>query len=166
MSKTYIETHGDYSAEVHLFPFRTEKLSPAAPMILHESCGKVGRRHPHNGSLSIELGLFCFVIVSRSSEPLLSPHAFFRPADLTDGHGSSVSWVTICDIFPSLSISCFEDYFIVLFYNRSMLFNSWRLPASGIGAASFCSAAEKDTAESPTAQAGTPYFLKLIVYSW
>ena len=35
MSKTYEETHGDYSAEVHLFPFRTEKLSPAAPMILH-----------------------------------------------------------------------------------------------------------------------------------
>ena len=33
--KTYRETHGDYSAEVHLFPFRTEKLSPAAPMILH-----------------------------------------------------------------------------------------------------------------------------------
>ena len=29
------ETYGDYSAEVHLFPFRTEKLSPAAPMILH-----------------------------------------------------------------------------------------------------------------------------------
>ena len=54
------ETNGDYSAEVHLFPFRTEKLSPAAPMILHESCGKVGRRHPHNGSLSMELGLFCF----------------------------------------------------------------------------------------------------------
>ena len=31
--------------------------------------------------------------------------------------------------------------------------------ASGIGAASFCSAAEKDIAESPTAIAGTPYFL-------
>ena len=29
------DTYGDYSAEVHLFPFRTEKLSPAAPMILH-----------------------------------------------------------------------------------------------------------------------------------
>ena len=54
------ETHGDYSAEVHLFPFRTEKLSPAAPMILHESCGKVGRRHPHNENLSNQLGFFCF----------------------------------------------------------------------------------------------------------
>ena len=28
----------------HLFPFRTEQLSPVAPMILH-NCGKVGRRH-------------------------------------------------------------------------------------------------------------------------
>ena len=93
-------------------------------MILHESCGKVGRRHPHNGSLSIALGLFCFVIVSRSSETLLSLHAFFRPADLTDEHGSFSSCVFICDIFPSLFISCFEDYFIVLFYNKSMLFNS------------------------------------------
>ena len=33
--ETYQDTYGDYSAEVHLFPFRTEKLSPAAPMILH-----------------------------------------------------------------------------------------------------------------------------------
>ena len=35
--------------------------------------------------------------------------------------------------------------------------------ASGIEAASFCSAAEKDIAESPTAIAGTPYFLKFRV---
>ena len=26
---------GDYSGEVHLFPFRTEKLSPPAQMVLH-----------------------------------------------------------------------------------------------------------------------------------
>ena len=26
---------GGYGAGVHLFPFRTEKLSPASPMILH-----------------------------------------------------------------------------------------------------------------------------------
>ena len=26
--------HGGYSAGVHLFPFRTEKLSPATPMVL------------------------------------------------------------------------------------------------------------------------------------
>ncbi len=28
----------------HLFPFRTEKLSPNAPMVLHTR-GRVGRRH-------------------------------------------------------------------------------------------------------------------------
>ena len=28
----------------HLFPFRTEKLSPTAPMVLHPR-GRVGRRH-------------------------------------------------------------------------------------------------------------------------
>ena len=28
------ETRGDYGAGAHLFPFRTEKLSPAATMIL------------------------------------------------------------------------------------------------------------------------------------
>ena len=28
-------TFGGYGAGVHLFPFRTEKLSPASPMILH-----------------------------------------------------------------------------------------------------------------------------------
>ena len=39
------ETCGGYDAGAHLFPFRTEKLSPAVPMILHP-CGKVGRRPP------------------------------------------------------------------------------------------------------------------------
>ena len=34
------ETRGDNGAGAHLFPFRTEKLSPAATMILRESVGK------------------------------------------------------------------------------------------------------------------------------
>ena len=38
-------TSGGYRAGAHLFPFRTEKLSPAAPMILRPR-GKVGRRPP------------------------------------------------------------------------------------------------------------------------
>ena len=33
---------GSYSAGDHLLPFRTEKLSPATPMILQQVCGKVG----------------------------------------------------------------------------------------------------------------------------
>ena len=35
---------GDDSAGAHLFPFRTEKLRPAAPMVLPEEGGRVGRR--------------------------------------------------------------------------------------------------------------------------
>ena len=34
------DTSGGSSAGAHLFPSRTEKLSPAAPMILRESVGK------------------------------------------------------------------------------------------------------------------------------
>ena len=58
------DTHGDYSAEVHLFPFRTEKLSPAAPMILHESCGKVGRRHPITEELPNMAALLVFILAN------------------------------------------------------------------------------------------------------
>ena len=34
------ETSGGYGAGAHLFPFRTEKLSPAATMILRETVEK------------------------------------------------------------------------------------------------------------------------------
>ena len=34
-AKASKETSGGYDAGAHLFPFRTEKLSPAVPMILH-----------------------------------------------------------------------------------------------------------------------------------
>ena len=37
---------GGYSEEVHLFPFRTEKLSSSAPMVLPLG-GRVGRRQPN-----------------------------------------------------------------------------------------------------------------------
>ena len=40
LSKRY---SGGYSVGDHLFPFRTEKLSPTAPMVLHTR-GRVGRR--------------------------------------------------------------------------------------------------------------------------
>ena len=50
---------GGYCAGAHLFPFRTEKLSPAAPMILHP-CGKVGRRPPLTKTLTLSsVGVFC-----------------------------------------------------------------------------------------------------------
>nr|AOE11705.1 hypothetical protein [uncultured bacterium] len=36
--------HGGYCVGDHFFPFRTESLSPIAPMVLVNS-GRVGRRH-------------------------------------------------------------------------------------------------------------------------
>ena len=51
-------------AGFHLFPFRTEKLSLPAPMVLHTR-GRVGSRRfsvkPFESNLE---GLFCFVAVS------------------------------------------------------------------------------------------------------
>ena len=37
------DIEGGYSEGEHLFPFRTEKLSPSAPMVLPDG-GRVGRR--------------------------------------------------------------------------------------------------------------------------
>lgn len=43
-SKTFLE-RVTIAAGIHLFPFRTEKLSPPAPMVLQgRPCGRVGRR--------------------------------------------------------------------------------------------------------------------------
>ena len=33
-------SYGDYSSGDHLFPFRTEKLSPLAQMVLHHNAGE------------------------------------------------------------------------------------------------------------------------------
>ena len=41
----------------HLFPFRTEKLSPLAPMVLRKS-GRVGRCQFNQSPCSFEHGLF------------------------------------------------------------------------------------------------------------
>ena len=40
---------------IHLLPFRTEKLSPIAPMVLHYS-GRVGSRHLLYKARSIKFG--------------------------------------------------------------------------------------------------------------
>ena len=37
MSYPYLWSYGDYSGGDHLFPFRTEKLSPPAQMVLHHN---------------------------------------------------------------------------------------------------------------------------------
>ena len=49
LSKRY---SGGYSVGDHLFPFRTEKLSPTAPMVLHTR-GRVGRRQLFSQPLSV-----------------------------------------------------------------------------------------------------------------
>ena len=51
LSKRY---SGGYSVGDHLFPFRTEKLSPTAPMVLHTR-GRVGRRQLFYKPLSTDL---------------------------------------------------------------------------------------------------------------
>ena len=35
-----LKFYGDYSEGVHLFPFRTEQLSPSAPMVLQLNAGE------------------------------------------------------------------------------------------------------------------------------
>ena len=61
LSKRY---SGGYSVGDHLFPFRTEKLSPTAPMVLHTR-GRVGRRQLFYKPLSADLlreAFFCALI--------------------------------------------------------------------------------------------------------
>ena len=53
--------YGDYSGGVHLFPFRTEKLSPLAQMVLPERVGEYVVAGFSPGSK--ESGLFCGIIV-------------------------------------------------------------------------------------------------------
>lgn len=62
----------------HLFPFRTEQLSPVAPMVLHTR-GRVGRRHFTDWRVS-EAGLrkpsfFCVFV----PEQAVGPPAEDRP---------------------------------------------------------------------------------------
>src|SRR5690554_7566489 len=57
----------------HLFPFRTEKLSPAAPMVLRKS-GRVGRRRSLEKDISFAGILFCVVGQDRKSTRLNSSH--------------------------------------------------------------------------------------------
>ena len=61
LSKRY---SGGYSVGDHLFPFRTEKLSPTAPMVLHTR-GRVGRRQLFYKPLSTDLlreAFFCALV--------------------------------------------------------------------------------------------------------
>ena len=62
---------GGYSVGDHLFPFRTEKLSPTAPMVLHTR-GRVGRRQLFYKPLSTNLlreAFFALVFLEGASSP-------------------------------------------------------------------------------------------------
>ena len=52
----------------HLFPFRTEKLSTVAPMVLHTR-GRVGRRHFTRGLREIEDLSFYIYIRAHGNMP-------------------------------------------------------------------------------------------------
>ena len=74
LSKRY---SGGYSVGDHLFPFRTEKLSPTAPMVLHTR-GRVGRRQLFYKPLSTDLLREAFLCVSfleaRPYLKMMRPH--------------------------------------------------------------------------------------------
>ncbi len=36
----YLRSYGGFAEGVHLFPYRTEKLSPSWPMVLHHNAGE------------------------------------------------------------------------------------------------------------------------------
>ena len=62
---------GDYSVGAHLFPFRTEKLSPTAPMVLPYRWES--RSSPNTIALSLLAGLFYFKSREDASRPAGSP---------------------------------------------------------------------------------------------
>ena len=39
-SKLRLNSYGGFAEGVHLFPYRTEKLSPSWPMVLHHNAGE------------------------------------------------------------------------------------------------------------------------------
>ena len=70
VSQAHCTISGDYSEEVHLFSFRTQKLSSSAPKILAgQPAGKIGRcQIPLKKSFSYERAFlfvynkFCYII--------------------------------------------------------------------------------------------------------
>ena len=81
----------------HLFPFRTEKLSTVAPMVLHTR-GRVGRRHfPEALGSHRTRGFFC---PPASAFPLRNPpHIPAEPpqgvADIPKAHGEHFRNITV-----------------------------------------------------------------------
>lgn len=59
-----LKTHGGYCIGDHLFPYRTEKLSPIAQMVLPYKVGEYVAASFPESSDSNESGLFFFIPVA------------------------------------------------------------------------------------------------------
>ena len=90
----------------HLFPFRTEQLSPVAPMVLHTR-GRVGRRHFTDWRVS-EAGLrkpsfFCVLASKKSSAPAY-PFSFAEAAGGPPAGDRPFSWLCSGFVFRNGSV--------------------------------------------------------------
>ena len=97
---------GGYSVGDHLFPFRTEKLSPTAPMVLHTR-GRVGRRQLFYKPLSTDLlrEAFFRALVFGGARPYLKktrPHLNWGHRVLTWGRRVPASVLSSWGSIPQL----------------------------------------------------------------
>ena len=79
---------GGYSVGDHLFPFRTEKLSPTAPMVLHTR-GRVGRRQLFYKPLSTDLLREAFFVLFFLRRVFTWGNAFFLRDDASSPGGDA-----------------------------------------------------------------------------
>src|SRR3954453_23518309 len=64
---------------IHLFPFRTEQLSPSAPMVLGpQGPGRVGRRRLNLRAVRFSGGPFCVSAAVARDEPDIPPQGYAR----------------------------------------------------------------------------------------
>ena len=100
------DTHGGYSAEVHLFPFRTEKLSPAAPMILRGTAGKQVAATPYGGARPQRTGPARFLCISTqppNSHPLIIFYSLQSESPLPSLQSNSFDFYSrTSEFFPYL----------------------------------------------------------------
>ena len=87
---------GGYSVGDHLFPFRTEKLSPIAPMVLHTR-GRVGRRQLFYKPLSTDLLREAFFVLFLGGASLPEDDAS-SPGGIASSPGGDASPRRYCQV--------------------------------------------------------------------
>ena len=136
------KAYGDESSGYHLFPFRTEKLKPRAPMVLRLKRGRVGRRRPQRAT-----GRSPFFLLSvrvRPDAPLFYPgcHGDSEGARNTGSLSSGISpryWmegVWIYEKSPATTVTrlcmhCNFLFFLCLLLHLLKCFNNGRQSAEG-----------------------------------